>query len=384
MTMLWATIPLWFTSKISAKNWGIAPGTPPISKPHGERVITLTNERRTKHHKLAYEVLGLIGICALFTAFLFLILSWTATAIVETYCFDNDVVMTEFDWLNVDRWIFSSSAVISAGGFSLLFLMLLSDRMTYIHTITEGINALQMGQSEGSLPLEGRNELTQLAQAINNMSATQQQLREKEQNLAREKEQFIRTLSHDIRTPLTSILAYSEYLAVTDSLSDEEQKMHLQMIRKKAEQIRDLTELLLDADKRNPEHFEDAHLLMEQLAAEFEEGLEERFAVHTDLSSCPSFAGTFDVQELRRIFDNLSSNAEKYADSNQPVYLDIRKDQAGLCIRQTNGIASATVPKDSYKLGINSIRRIAQNYGGQVSVRQDEANFSITVTLFDF
>ena len=344
----------------------------------------MTNGRRTKQRKLAYEILGLIGICALFAAFLFLILSWTAAAIVETYCFDNDVVMTEFDWLDVERWIFISGAVLSAGGFSLLFLMLLSDRMTYIHTITEGINALQLGQHEGSLPLEGRNELTRLAQAINDMSAAQQQLREKEQNLAREKERFIRTLSHDIRTPLTSILAYSEYLAVTDGLSDEERKMHLQMIRKKAEQIRDLTELLLDADKRNPEHFEDAHLLMEQLAAEFEESLEERFAIHTDLSACPSFAGTFDVQELRRIIDNLSSNVEKYADPNQAVHLNIRKDQAGLCIRQTNGISSGAGPKDSYKLGINSIRRIAQNYGGQVSVRQDAENFSITVTLLDF
>ena len=193
----------------------------------------MTDGRSTKYHRLAYEILGLIGISALFAGILFLILSWTAVAVVQSYCFHNDVVMTEFDWLEVDRWVFSLSGIFSAGGFSLLFLALFSDRMAYIRTITDGIDALRMGQTDGSLPLEGRNELTQLAGAINYMSATQQLLREKEQSLAREKEQFIRSLSHDIRTPLTSILAYSEYLAGENDLPCEERRTYLQTIQKK-------------------------------------------------------------------------------------------------------------------------------------------------------
>lgn len=335
-----------------------------------------------KSHRLAYEILGLICISAIFAVMLFFILSWSGGAIVQVYCFRNDVVMTEFDWLEADRWIWGVSGVLAAAGFSVLFLVLFSERMAYIRTITAGIHDLRLGIFEGPLPLEGRNELTQLADSINFMSETQRQLREKEQTLAREKEQFIRTLSHDIRTPLTSILAYSEYLASGDTIPAE-QKTHLQMIRKKAEQIRDLTALLLDGDKRCPEHFEDAHLLMEQLAAEFEEDLEDRFAVHTDLSGCPSFAGTFDVQELRRIFDNLSSNVQKYADPHQPVHLDIRVDQAGLTICQRNAIPADPVQRDSYKLGLNSIRRIAQNYAGRVALHEDGSHFEITIILAD-
>ena len=344
----------------------------------------MIDRRKRKPRRLAYEILGLIGVSALLAATLFLILSRTAAVIVESYCFNNDVAMSEFDWLEVDRWIFCISGILSLGCFSLLFLLLLNDRITYIRTITEGIHALRTGRGGDALPLEGRNELTQLADAINFMSATQQQLREKEQALAREKERFIRTLSHDIRTPLTSVLAYSEYLAGENTLSREEQKAHMQMIRKKAEQIRDLTALLLDGDKRNPEHFDDAHLLMEQLAAEFEEDLDERFSVRTDLSACPSFSGSFDVRELRRIFDNLSSNVHKYADPAQPVTLDIRIDTARLCIRQENAVSPDAGQNDSYMLGIHSIRRIAQNYGGQVSVRQNTEHFSISVTLSDF
>lgn len=326
-------------------------------------------------------MLGLIGISALFAAVLFLILLGTGTAIVESYCFRNDVVMTEFDWLDADRWVFSMSGIFSAVGFSLLFLVLVGDHIAYIRTITAGIDALRREQSAPPLPLEGSNELTALAAAINALSAAQQQLREKERALAREKEQFLRALSHDIRTPLTTILAYSEYLCTDARISPEEQRTYQQMIRRKAEQIRDLSALLLDGDRRSPEHFDDARLLMEQLAAEFEEVLEDRFDVHTDLSGCPAFSGTFDAAELRRIFDNLSSNAEKYADHNHPVCLGIRADREGLHIRQTNRICAEAGTKDSYKLGIHSIRRIAQNYGGRVSVQKDAETFSIDITL---
>ena len=344
----------------------------------------MTNGKIRKQRKLSYEILGLIGISAFFAAVLFLILSWTAAAIVEIYCFHNDVILSEFEWLEVDRWIFGTSGTLSAVAFSLLFLALFSDRMKYIRTITEVIHALRLGNIDISLPLEGRNELTQLADSINYMSATQRLLQQKERSLAHEKEQFVRTLSHDIRTPLTSIMAYSEYLSSENSIPPEEQKMFLQMIRKKAEQIRDLTALLLEGDKRNPEYFDNAHLLMTQLAAEFEEDLEERFDVHTDLSGCSSFSGTFDVQELRRVFDNLSSNVQKYADPEQPVKLSIALGEDGLCIWQKNSVFEDNGEKDSYKLGINSIRRIVQNYGGRVDVSQDAVSFSIAVILIDF
>ena len=344
----------------------------------------MTERRSPRRRRLAFEILGLIGISALAAAILFLILSWTATIIAENYCFYNNVEMDEFDWLAVDRWIFSLSGLLSAGCFSLLFLAMLGDRMAYIRKLTRGIDALRMGQAESTIPLEGNNELTELADAINYMAYTQQQLREKEQALAREKDLLIRSLSHDIRTPLTSILAYSEYLAGRSDISPEEQKKHLQMIGKKAQQIRDLTELLLDGSNRNLEHFADARLLFAQLAAEFEEDLEGRFCVNGDLADCPAFAGTFDVQELRRIFDNLSSNVQKYADPAQPVSLRVSVKDGSLQILQTNDIRTPEGPQTGYQLGINSIRRIAQHYGGTVSVGRTAEKFSIAVTLSDF
>ena len=344
----------------------------------------MTDRVFKKRRRLALEILGLIAISAVIALLIFFVLETIAATVIEIYCFNNDIIMTEFDWLEADLWRLSASAIISIVFFSIIFLVLLGDRMAYIHKLTDGIVALRTGKQDGDIPIEGNNELTELADAINFLSATQKQIRQKEQTLANEKEQLIRTLSHDIRTPLTSILAYSEYLYTANGLSEEELKKHLQTIRKKAEQIHNLTDILLEGSKRSPEYFNDAHLLIEQLVSEFEESLEDTFVMQTDLTACGSFAGAFDVQELRRIFDNLSSNILKYADPQHPVLLTFSADDSNLVICQSNSVRKDPPKEDSYKLGINSIRRIAQYYSGQVAVHNDGYNFEIIITLSDF
>ena len=341
----------------------------------------MIDKRSRKRGRLSREILSLIGISAFVSLILFLVVSTLANGVAETYCFDHDIVMTEFDWIELNRWIFGVSAFLACCTFSILFLSMLGDRIAYIRKITEGIDALHTPDQSLSIPLEGNNELTELASAINDMSSAQRQIREKEQALAREKEQVIRALSHDIRTPLTSILAYSDYLTTQEEITPKEQKSYMLLIRKKAEQIRDLTDVLLDGSRRNPERFEDGRLLLEQIIAEFGEELEDRFEVRCDLSGCPSFAGCFDVQELRRIFDNLSSNIQKYADPDKPVTLTIRIQNGALLIRQTNAALSQKPQSESYRIGLNSIRRIAQAYGGQVSVEQSRDQFAISITL---
>ena len=333
---------------------------------------------RRKPLRFAHQLLGMIGISALAAGALFWALTALAGRLAEEYCFQNDIPMAEFDWIALDRWIVTVGGVIALVVFSALFLMLLARHMSYIRAITRGIDALGRGEV-GSLPLAGHNELTALADAVNQMSRAQTRLRAQEAALTAEKEQLIRTLSHDIRTPLTSILAYSEYLSAADVLP-EQQRQQLQLIHKKAEQIKNLTDILLDGGKRNVEDFPDAFLLLRQLTEEFEETLEDMTPA-IDLSGCGSFAGCFDVQELRRIFDNLATNIQKYADPTQPIVLELGAGEGQLRIRQRNAVREGQSPADSHGLGLHSIRRIAQFYGGQVRVIRDAEQFEIEIIL---
>ena len=122
-------------------------------------------------------------------------------------------------------------------------------------------------------------------------------------------------------------------------------------------------------------------LLLEQMALEFEEELEDKFTLSVDFSACPDFSGSFDLQELRRVFDNLSSNIQKYADPTEPVCLKMSFANNSLEIHQSNAILTRKPESESYRIGINSIRRIAQLYGGSALTEEKDGRFTITITF---
>ena len=342
----------------------------------------MTKPNGQKRRKLSGEILGVLTITFVIALFLFQLLRIAAGAIIDSVLFMQDIVLTEAQYMQADDWIFNLSLLVSVGFFVILFLFLLGERLSYIRDILEGIDALQKGQENHMVPVEGNNELTQLAKAVNYLSKTQREVKQREQALSEEKEQFIRGLSHDIRTPLTSIMAYSELLAGQNDAAPEEQARYLNLIHTKAGQIKEMTDLLLDGSKRSPEYFENACLLMEQLAEEFESMLEDDFSVKTNLT-CPAFSATFDVQELQRIFDNLISNVQKYAAPDKPILLTISAENEQLIIRQENAVRKLDAPAEGYQIGLKSIQRIAQNYGGRVEVQQDDAMFMIRILLSD-
>lgn len=339
---------------------------------------------RKKRRKLSQEILATVALCFVLALVLGTVLARVGVAVVEEYCFQQDMILEEEDYYRLDRTVITVSAVVSVFFFVVLFLALFGDKLTYIRTITKGVDALRRGEYGRRLPVEGNNELTHLAEEVNYLSQTEAEIKEKERALAEEKEALIRALSHDIRTPLTAIVSYTELLSQKKEVTPEEQGAYFALVRKKAGQIGSITEILLDGGNRHVEHFSDASLLFRQLTGEFEEGLEDAFQIRTSLAGCPAFEGDFDVQEMRRIFDNLLTNVQKYADPASPVILTVTKDERGVVIREQNAVREGDGPREGYRMGIYSMRRIAQNYGGTLETSNEAGTFCITVTLADF
>ncbi len=341
----------------------------------------MLTEKPRKRRKLTHEILGLVCLCFALSLLLYVFITTFGLALVEEYCFQNDIVMDEFDWYDVDNTLRGVGFFVSTVFFTAMFFALFGERLAYVRKITAGVDTLRGGNYGKQVELRGNNELTELAEAVNYLSKSEQKLKEKEKCLYEEREELIRTLSHDIRTPLTSIMSYTELLDAKEMLTVEEQKEYLSLVSKKAAQIKELTDILLDGGRREVEHFEDARLLFEQLADEFESELEDKFRTLIDLSFVAAFSGNFDVGELRRILDNLVSNIRKYADPTETVALSILKTDCGIVIRQNNTTAKDKQPLESYKMGLNSIRRIVQNYAGAVEVHDGNGKFEITITL---
>ena len=352
----------------------------------------LISEKRRNTPKLSREIMGLLCITAAIALFFFGFLYLTANAIASTYLLENDILLTEGQLLTLQGGIRSLSLLSAVLLFLALFLFLLGQKMAYLREIIQGVEALRTHRMDFTMPIEGDNELKELAESINFLSETERRLRQLETELQAEKEQLIRDLSHDIRTPLTAMLSYSDYLGRKETLEQEEVQEYIALVQRKGQQIKALTDRLLDSgsrdletiedgSKRNVEPVENGRLLMEQLAGEWEEILENTFPCIVDTKNCPAFYGSFDIQELRRIFDNLASNVEKYADREQPVELRIDAVDKRLRVCQRNGIKTGTVPVESNQIGLESIRRIAALYGGMVKVSIEQGIFSIQITL---
>ena len=298
--------------------------------------------------------------------------------------FDKGIELDEDELYHLDSIILSAGVLVAVVFFVVLFLILFGEKLSYIRAIIKGVETVRDGNYGYNLPIEGNNELTRLAEAVNYLSESERAVKEREKRLGEEREELIRTLSHDIRTPLTSILSYSELMCDKVEITDTEMKEYSTLVRQKALQIKDMTDILLDGGRRNAEYFDNAELLIKQLAKEFEEMLEDDFDISVVIFGCEELSGSFDVQELRRIFDNLVSNVKKYADPQAKVELVISGNGHGLEIKQRNAVNQNVAPAESYKMGINSIRRIAQSYEGGAEVTLAEGFFEIKITLSKF
>lgn len=148
-----------------------------------------------------------------------------------------------------------------------------------------------------------------------------QVLSEKAEEASRAKSDFLAVMSHELRTPLNPILGFSELLA--DSISDEEQKSWVLMIRQSGEQLLALIEDVLDyikleARKRtaNPEPVEIGQVL-ESIVNPFV-GLAKQRGIEfkrPNLDDLTFISGVTDPQFIRQILGNLLANALKFTPS---------------------------------------------------------------------
>lgn len=340
-------------------------------------------DKKRKKKILAKEILLLLIVSAVIALFFLVFSRALAESLVFNYTEKMQITLTEMQELNMESMIRNISLLVSVMLFVTLFLFLLGQKLAYLQVILEGIEALRIHRMDYVIPLEGENELTDLAKSINYLSETERQIGAKEKELQKERENLIRALSHDIRTPLTSIYAYTEYMTGKESVTKEELQEYLALMMKKSEQMKQLTDQLLENSRHNPEWVENGRFLLEQLAMEWEEMLEERFQCEIDLSGCPDFSGSIDIGEFRRIFDNLLSNVEKYADSNSPVELSVEKKDTSLIIRQKNKKRKNRTNTESHQIGLLSIKSIAANYDGTVVIKENEDSFEIQISLLE-
>ena len=279
---------------------------------------------------------------------------------------------------------------VTVGGLLFLTLVLL-----YNSHVTSAVTRLarQVRQvSQGDLSLEiiptSRDEIGDLAEDVDAMRLSIIDKLQREEDAWKANTGLITAMSHDVRTPLTSLLGYLDLLAGGGNLSPEQQREYLEVCRRKAEKLRELTGELFSyflvfgkpEPDMNLETF-DAQALLDQLLGEHTAELMSQGYQVQFLGLDRPGEIQVDVQHLRRVFDNLFSNVRKYADPECPVTVTAVWVAGTLHVSITNALTRDAGGVESTKIGLQTCEKLLTSMGGSFQRHQSATSFTAEVTL---
>ncbi|MCF0151415.1 MAG: HAMP domain-containing histidine kinase [Firmicutes bacterium] len=202
-----------------------------------------------------------------------------------------------------------------------------------IRNLREGMAHIRAGELTYKIPVETGNkglkrDLDNIAAAVNDISSAADRAVQNELKNTRMKTELISNVSHDIKTPLTSIITYVDLLKKADPGSPEAAQ-YIDIIDQKAQRLKQLTENLFDAAKaasgNMPCRIESINLaeLVSQAIGETDEKLQAKGLQVIVTNKAENSMVKADGQLLWRVIDNLLSNICKYALQGSRVYIDI-------------------------------------------------------------
>ena len=178
------------------------------------------------------------------------------------------------------------------------------------------------------------------ADHLNSIQSGLQKAVDERMRSERMKTELITNVSHDIKTPLTSIVNYVDLLSKTD-ITDPTALEYISVLERQAQRLRKLTEDLVEASKAATGNISvnlmptDLNVLLSQVCGEYEQRLGEKHlqTVFTPAEGSPHIL--VDGQLLWRVLDNLMGNVCKYAMPGTRVYLtaEVVDGRANLTIK---------------------------------------------------
>ncbi|GIO28714.1 sensor histidine kinase [Ornithinibacillus bavariensis] len=198
----------------------------------------------------------------------------------------------------------------------------------FFNRIVENTNELAAGNLSKDLEITGNTALATLAENINVLKQGVKHSQSEQAKSERLKTELITNVSHDLRTPLTSIITYTELLKEKQKMNDES-AAYLEIIDRKSKRLKVLIEDLFEVSKMASGNIElkkekvDLVQLLQQALGEYDDMIHEsslQFRVtHID----PPVHAIVDGQKLWRVFDNLIGNILKYSMENSRVYINL-------------------------------------------------------------
>ncbi len=271
--------------------------------------------------------------------------------------------------------------------FLLLFLLGCKKTVRYIRQICKEIQAMESGDLNTPITIRGNSDLTTLSEGLEDMRLAFRAQQEREVQAYASNQEMISEMSHDLRTPLTTLLIYTEILRYQKYQGTGQFLDYLNKIDEKARQIEHLSKNILEYSLLTKEHTVELESPLPSQAV-LEAPLYEAVTYLTQYGYefdtkiiWSSDAISVSTQYIRRIIDNITSNILKYADPDSPITIQTTETDCVVILSFENVILKQPHIQESSCIGLSSIRTMMEKMRGNSHVEQTKKTFKITLSF---
>lgn len=292
---------------------------------------------------------------------------------------------------------------------TIVFCVLAVRYAVSLRRVQTGIRRVADGELDAKVDTDGLpSSCRSAAEDVNRIGDGLQKAVDERIRSERFKSELITNVSHDIKTPLTSIINYVDLIKKTEP-QDETLRSYVDVLDRQSTRLKKLTEDLVEASKAqsgvlavSPEPCE-LSVLLEQVQGEYTEKLASRDLTLLVTEPREPLTIMADVRHLGRIFDNLMGNILKYAQPMTRVYLDAKpailpdgKSGAVITFRNTSGEAlnipaeelmerfvrgDASRHTEGSGLGLSIVQSLTELQGGSMTLTIDGDLFKVRLSF---
>ena len=287
---------------------------------------------------------------------------------------------------------------------TIIYIVIFIKELIYLDKIIIGSKAATEGKLNCNIEEKGRGHLRELAHDINNIRDGLRKSIESEMKSENMKTELITNVSHDLKTPLTSIINYIDLLK-RENIGSETAKDYINILDKKSQRLKVLIDDLFEASKAtsgamelNITKIDIVQLLKQSLGENDERFKNSNLSVKLDIPDTKIFING-DGQRLYRVFENLISNIVKYSLSNTRVYIQMYVDDENKVVIIMRNISAyeldfcANEKTNRFKrgdssrstegsgLGLAIAKSIVELHGGKFNIEVDGDLFKSIIRL---
>lgn len=288
--------------------------------------------------------------------------------------------------------------------FIVSFSVRINRRVRYVEYLSQEIQKIREEGFGRTMELQGDDEITRLCAVINEMSVQLREKEEREKRQQRSKDELITNVSHDLRSPLTSIIGYVELLKETGPEDRQRFAEYIEVVERRLTGLNGLINELFEytklnsADRLPDMEKRDVLELLRHILYEYKVLMEAEGLTLSWQLEAESHIAHINTRQMVRVFQNLLDNARRYAHRSAPVTVTAQ-DTGRLHICITNRVADphgiepdriferfycgdrARSAPQSSGLGLAIVKRIVELHGGQVDASLQGQELSIHLFL---